>query len=169
MIKFLMKFYSDLKVDYKVYADLKRRCPKKIYFSNLVFTSVMVATLVATLSCIAFFEGYETGFETLSKIPRQSVIKLIINKCQDSIKDENYNKDTKYKRFASCMDEEFSHVRDQAVNVTLSSKFSIDVDECVTRTKNIEKCLINIEHLKTKRRDAYKSFKALMEINGIVE
>ena len=30
-----LKFYSDLKVDYKVYADLKRRCPKKIYFSNL--------------------------------------------------------------------------------------------------------------------------------------
>lgn len=165
MIKFLMKFYSDLKVDYKVYADLKRRCPKTIYFSNLVFTWVVVATL----SGIAFFEGYKTGFETLSKTPRKSVIKLIINKCQDSIKDENYNKDTKYKRFASCMDEEFSHIRDQAVNVTLSSKFSIDVDECVTRTKNIEKCLINIEHLNTKRRDAYKSFKALMEINGMVE
>jgi hypothetical protein len=63
MIKSLMKIYSDLKVDCKVYADLKRRCPKTIYFSNFVFTWVMVATLVATLSCIAFFEGYNTGFE----------------------------------------------------------------------------------------------------------
>lgn len=165
MIKLLRRFYSDLKLDCKVYSYLIRRIPKKIYFLNILFTWI----IVVLLSGVAFFEGDKMGFKTLSKIPQQSVIKLIVEKCQDSIENENYNKHIRYEKITSCMGKEFSLIRDQAVNVTIKSKFSRDIDECVARTENIEKCLIDIEPLNTKRQEAYKGFKALMEINGIVE